>query len=163
MLISENMVAKLNEQVNNEQYSAQLYLAMAAAFENMGLKVFAQYYYKQANEHTEHAMKIHKYIIDAGGRAVFGAIAEPKNDFESVPEIVQAALEHEIKVTNQIKALAAAAEDEKDSLTRSFLSWFLDEQVEEVSSAQDVVDIVRLTPSGMMLAAESRIWRMLGN
>lgn len=161
MLISQNMVDRLNEQINNEQYSAHLYLAMAAAFEKMALRIFAKYYYKQAGEETEHAMKLFKFVVDVGGDVELKAIAEPRRQYDSVADIVQAALEHEVKVTDQIKALAAAAEDEKDQITRSFLTWYLDEQVEEVSSAQEMVDIVRLTPSQMMLALENRVYRML--
>jgi ferritin len=43
------MNKRINGQINKEQFSPHLYLAMAAAFEKMGLKVFAQYYYNQAN------------------------------------------------------------------------------------------------------------------
>lgn len=161
MLISEKMQSRLNEQINNEQYSAHLYLSMAAALEEMGLKVFAQFYYRQANEETQHAMKIFQYVVDAGARVELKAIAEPKKQFKDVAEVVNDALEHEIKVTNQIKEIAALAEEEKDYLTRSFINWFLDEQVEEVSSAQELVDIVRLTPSQMVLAMESRVARLL--
>lgn len=161
MLISEQMQARLNQQINNEQYSAHLYLSMAAALEAMSLKVFAQFYYRQANEETQHAMKIFKYVVDAGGTVELKGIADPKTRFENVAEIVQDALAHEIKVTNQIKEIAALAEQEKDYLTRSFIDWFLDEQVEEVSTAQDMVDIVRLTPSQMVFAMESRVARML--
>lgn len=162
MLISEKMQAKLNEQINNEQYSAHLYLSMATALDSMGLKIFAEFYYRQAKEETEHAMKILKYVVDAGGSVELKGIADPKTKFKDVAEIVQGGLDHEIKITNLIKEIAALAEEEKDYLTRSFISWFLDEQVEEVSTAQDLVDIVRLTPSGMVLAMESRVARMLG-
>ncbi len=161
MLISEQMQAKLNEQINNEQFAAHLYLSMAAALETMALKVFAQFYYRQSNEETEHAMRIYKYVLDAGGTVELKGIADPQTKFENLAEIVQGALDHEIKVTNQIRELTALADAEKDYLTRSFLNWFLDEQVEEVSSAQDMVDIVRLTPSQMVFAAESRVARLM--
>lgn len=161
MLISDKMNARLNEQINNEQYSAHIYLAMAAVFEKMGLKVFAQYYYKQAGEETEHAMKIFKYVVDTGAEVKLMAIGEPEAKWSDAEEIVRAALEHELKVTRQINEIVALAEEEKDYATRTFLNWFVDEQVEEVSSAQEMVDLVTMTPKTMILPLENRIYRML--
>lgn len=155
------MSARLNEQINNEQYAAHIYLAMAAAFEKMGLKVFAQYYYKQSNEETEHAMRIFKYVVDTGAEVKLKAIGEPDAKWSDAEEIVKAALEHELKVTAQINEIVALAEEEKDYTTRTFLNWFVDEQVEEVSSAQEMVDLVTMTPKTMILPLENRIYRML--
>jgi len=161
MLISDKMSARLNEQINNEQYAAHIYLAMAGAFEKMGLKVFAQYYYKQSAEETEHAMKIFKYVVDTGAEVKLKAIGEPEAKWSDAEEIVKAALEHELKVTGQINEIVALAEEEKDYATRTFLNWFVDEQVEEVSSAQEMVDLVTMTPKTMILPLENRIYRML--
>ena len=161
MLISEKMQNKLNQQINREQYSAQLYLAMATAFENMGLKVLAQFYYNHTNEESQHAMKLLKYVVDVGGRVELKAIEAPPTKYGSVTEIAQATLDHEIKVTEMINDLVALAEKENDYSTRSFLSWFVDEQVEEVSSAQELLDLAKMTPPQMLLALESRVSRMM--
>lgn len=161
MMISKKMEAALNEQINKEQYSAHLYLAMAAAFERMTLKVFAAYYYKQAEEETAHAMKIFEYVIDQGGTVILKAIGEPRTNYDSVQEIVDLALEHEIKVTNMINDLVALAEKENDFATRGFLEWFVKEQVEEVASAQEMSAVVKMTPTNMMLALESRVAKMM--
>ncbi len=99
MLISDKMQSKLNTQINREQYSAQLYLAMAVAFEDMGLKVLAQLYYNHTAEETQHAMKLLKYVVDVGGTVELKAIEAPPKKFGTVTEIAQATLEHEIKVT----------------------------------------------------------------
>ena len=161
MLISEKMQTRLNEQINQEQYSAQLYLAMAAAFERMGLKVFAQLYYNHTNEETAHAMKVLKYVVDVGGKVELKAVDAPRTKYDSVTDIVQATVDHELKVTEAINDLVAVAEKEKDYAARSFLSWFVDEQVEEVASAQELVQLVKMTPPQMILALESRIAKMI--
>ena len=161
MLISENMQTNINEHVNKEQYSAHLYLAMAAAFERMGLKVFAQYYYKQVDEETMHAMKMFKYLVDVGATVELKGIDAPPTKYDSVKAIVDATLEHEIKVTRMINDLVALAEKEKDYTTRSFLQWYVDEQVEEVSSSQELVDLVKITPPHGVLELENRIEKIL--
>lgn len=161
MQISQKMNDELNQQFTNEQYSSNLYLAMAGAFERMGLRVFAQYYLKQAEEETAHAMKFLKYIADAGGSIAIAAVPEPKLPKEDVAALVTVARDHEIKVTGMINDLVALADKEKDYATRSFLGWFIDEQVEEVSSAEELVTLARLAGT-QVLYMEGRVARMLG-
>lgn len=161
MQISHKMNEKLNDQITNEQYSSNLYIAMAAAFERLGLRVFAQYYLKQAEEETQHAMKFFKYVVDSGASVAINAIPEPKLPKDDVAALVSAARDHEVKVTGMINDLVAMAENEKDYATRSFLSWFIDEQVEEVSSAEELVALVKMAGQ-QVLYLESRVARMMG-
>ncbi|MGQ9455982.1 MAG: ferritin [Armatimonadota bacterium] len=144
MLISKKMNEKLNDQINFEQYSAHTYLGMAVAFESMGLKGFAEHFYRHADEEREHAMKMIKYVLDAGGTVTMKSIEEPKGKWDSAENIVKQTLDHELEVTKRINELVTLAEQEKDYATRSFLQWYVDEQVEEVSSAEYLLSVVRM-------------------
>ncbi|MFQ3549143.1 MAG: ferritin [Armatimonadota bacterium] len=161
MMISQKMNDALNDQINAEQYSSHLYLAMAAAFEKMNLKVFAQRFYMQAEEETTHAMKFFKYIVDQGGDVCLKQINAPEGKFDSVKDIITEARDHEIKVTKMINSLAELAEKEKDYATRSFLQWFIDEQVEEVASMEELLALVEMAGPKQMLYLESRLYRMM--
>lgn len=154
-LISEKMNAKLNEQVINELFAAHNYLAMAAAFESKGLAILSKRFIQQSDEEHEHAMKFFHYIQDTGGDVTIKALAEPKADYAAPVDIIKAALESELTVTGQINALVGLAEEEKDYATRSFLQWFLDEQVEEVSSMRDLVQLATIARD--MLQVEARV------
>ena len=55
-----------------------------------------------------------------------------------------------------INDLVTLADSEKDYATRSFLNWFVDEQVEEVSSMTDLLNLVELA-DGNMLQVEARV------
>jgi len=160
MLMSETMNAALNDQVNYEQYSSHIYLAMAAAFEKMSLKVFAQYYYRQADEERMHAMKMFKYIVDAGGTVKLKTIEGYDDNWETVEQIVQVARDHEIKVTRRINDLVALAEEERDYAARSFLLWFVDEQVQEVSAADELLSLVKMAGPAGLLYLEDRVAAM---
>lgn len=144
MAISKAMNAKLNEQIASEFYSSQVYLAMACMFEGLGLKMLAKLYRKQTEEERTHALKILDYIFTVEGQVKLQAIPEPPAKYKSVLAAIEAALAHERKVTEQIHALAAFAEKEKDYATGSFLQWFIDEQVEEVDSQVQLVQIARM-------------------
>ena len=104
----------------------------------------------------EHAMKFVKYVQEVGGTVVLGAVSEPKRDFTNAEAIVGAALEGEKKITGMINELVALADRENDYATRSFLNWFVDEQVEEVASMTDLLDLVKLAGDNS-LQVEARV------
>jgi len=140
-MISPAMNDKLNAQVTNEFGASHMYLQMACACEERTYKAMSAFFYRQSQEEREHAMKIAKYILEVGGQVTLGAIPQPSGDFATPLAIFQAALAAEQTVTRQIHDLVALAEQEKDYASRSFLQWFVDEQVEEVSTMSELVDI----------------------
>ncbi len=161
MMISEKMNQALNRQATNEFGASHTYLAMACRFSEMGLKVFSKRFFGQANEERDHALKILKYVEDVGGAVTLDGVAKPRSDYGSVAAIVQAALEAEKTVTTQINDLVALADSEKDYATRSFLQWFVDEQVEEVSSMQELLQLVNMVGDKNIFYAESRLAQMM--
>lgn len=139
-MISKNVESALNDQINNELSSYYSYLAMTAYLETTPFSGFAGWMRSQAEEEKAHAMKIFDYLNDRGGKVVLKAIDQPKTDYSSPLEIFKTSLNQEMQVTSQINELYETAREEKDFTTQAFLDWFLDEQVEEEKSAQDMVD-----------------------
>ncbi len=160
MALSEAMNSKLNEQITNEFYASQLYLAIACMFEERGLKMLAQLYRKQTEEERSHALKILDFIPTVEGRVRLQAIPEPPAKFPSVLAAIEAALEHERKVTGQIHDLMTLAEKEKDYATRVLLRWFVQEQVEEVDSQLHLVQIAKMAGENV-LQLEAYVAQML--
>ena len=161
MMISKSMNTALNHQIANEMAASHKYLAMAFCFEDMGLKIFAQRFMEQANEERGHALKIARYIQDVGGRVTFEGLDKPKGDYKSVKDIVQAAVDSELTVTKQINELMAQSEKEHDYATRSFLKWFVDEQVEEVSTMTELLQLVTRAGESNLLQVEARLAGMM--
>lgn len=156
MLISKTMNAKLNEQITSEFSAAHAYLGMVCALEDMGLKILAKRFLAQYEEELAHAMKILHYVQEVGGRVELKGVPQPNCEFGNLESIVQAALESEQQVTRMVNDLVALADKEKDYATRSFLNWFVDEQVEELSSMADLLNLVRLAGNNV-LQVESRV------
>ncbi len=144
MALSKAMNARLNEQITNEFYSAQVYLAIACMFDDLGLKNLAKVYRKQTEEERSHALKILDYIISAEGKVKLQPIAEPPAKYASVLAAIETALAHERKVTAQINELVTLANKEKDYATGSFLKWFVDEQVEEVETQLHLTQVAKM-------------------
>ncbi len=161
MMISAKMNKALNQQVTNELDASFSYLAMSFAFEDMGLKIFGQRYKAQADEERGHAMKITGYIQDVGGKVCLDAVAKPRADYDSAQAMVEAALASEETVTKQVNELVALAEAEKDYATQSFLQWFVDEQVEEVSSMSELLQMVKMAGEANLFLVEGRLAKMM--
>lgn len=154
MLISDKLNHALNEQIGHELFNSSLYLAIGSYFEGECLFGLAKIYLSQAQEERDHAEKIRKFILDAGGKVVIPAVAEPRNTFNSAEEAALLALESEKKTTRQIYDLVDLAEAEKNHIARNFLQWFVQEQLEEVSSAEGRLSVIRRAgPTVLMVEA----------
>jgi ferritin len=143
-MLSKNLNEALNNQMNSEFYSEYEYISMAAYFHSVDLDGMANYFHVQAKEEHFHAMKIYTFILNKGGKVVLKAIKAPAVDFKSAIEVFENALEHEKSVTKSINDLMDVAIKENDHAVNSFLKWYVDEQVEEESSATKALGKVKL-------------------
>ena len=156
MMISKSMNAKLNAQVTAEFSAAHTYLSMSCAFDGMGLRILAKRFRSQYTEELEHGIKIVDYVQEVGGAVTLEAVPQPVAEYADAEALVSAALNSEQHITRLINDLVALADKEKDYATRSFLTWFVDEQVEEIASMSALLDLVRLA-DGNMLQVENRV------
>ena len=134
----------LNEQINAELYSAYLYMSFADYYEEEGLDGYANWYMIQAAEERDHALIFRNYLHENGQHVSLGAIAQPDKTFTSYLEPLEAGLEHEKLVTSLIIAIYAAADEVKDYRTMRFLDWFIEEQLEEEATADDMITKMKL-------------------
>ena len=123
----------------------------------MALDQTAKMFYKQAAEENEHAMKFFKYVIDAGGEVHIPPVDAPKSTFVSAEEAVSLALKWELDVTGYVTGLMEIAVNEKDYIARQFLDWFENEQLEEVSSMDKLLRVVKAVGERNMYMLEAYI------
>ena len=134
----------LNQQINKEFYSAYLYLDFSNYFEDAGLDGFANWYKVQAQEERDHAMLFYQYLQNENQKVTLEAIAKPDKVFTCHMDVLKAGLEHEEYVTSLINDIYAAAYEVKDFRTMQFLDWFVKEQVEEETNANDMITKMEL-------------------
>ncbi|MBS3782302.1 MAG: ferritin [Candidatus Thermoplasmatota archaeon] len=139
-MIDDEIEEAINDQINAELYSAYIYLSMAADLGERGLDGFETWMHSQFIEETNHAMRLYQYLESRGGRVKLEEIEKPKIEWDSPLEIFKDAYEHEQYVTGRINDLADLAEEKNDRATLQMLQWFIDEQVEEEESAEEIVD-----------------------
>lgn len=144
----------LSAQVGNEFSASQQYIAVAAWYEQQTLPELAGFFYQQAVEERNHAMMLLKFQMDTDRVVAVPGVAEPRSEFADAAEPVRVALAQERLVTEQISALANAARGENDFQAEQFMQWFLKEQVEEVSSMNDLVKIIDHAGSNILLVED---------
>lgn len=137
--MNEKIESMLVDQMNFEMYSAYVYMAMAAYLDSVDMTGFSHWMKIQTQEEMYHSIKMYNYIVERGGRPIWAEIKQPASEYNSVKAVFEEALSHEKIVTSRINKIMDAAIAESDHATRSFLNWYVDEQVEEESNADELV------------------------
>ena len=159
MRISEKLGEMMNEQFGNEMGASMQYMQIAAYFDGRSLPKFAEFFYAQATEEQEHAMKFLHYLLDIGAEVFIPAIEAPVYEIADTAASFQMSLDWENEVTAQIYALMDTAMEEKDYAAQNFLQWFVTEQVEEVASMETLLDVVKRVGEKNLFMIESYLVR----
>lgn len=143
-MLSKEIQDALNDQIRNEYFSSYTYLSMAAYCESINMQGFASWMRLQSQEELGHAMRLFDYILNRDARVELQSIGKPQNKFKSLKEMFQIVLDHEREVTAMINNLYEQAISENDHATTVELQWFIQEQVEEEKTAQEILDKLKL-------------------
>ena len=143
-MIKQELVDAINAQIAQELTASYSYLGMSIYFDELSLDGFASWMQNQHAEEQVHAMKLLNYLQDRGGRVQLASIPSPQVEFNSILEVFEVSLQMEIANTDSINSLYDLALKQNDHATKSHLQWFLDEQVEEEKSMEDIIANLKL-------------------
>lgn len=143
-MLAINMVEKLNEQINLEFYSANLYLQMSAWCEDRGFEGAALMLRGHAAEEMMHMNRLFTYVSETGALPILGEIAAPPYKFNSLKEVFSETYEHECLITKKINELTHLAFSTHDYSTFNFLQWYVAEQHEEERLFKGILDKIEL-------------------
>ena len=138
-MLDKKVVELLNQQVNKEFYSAYLYMDFSNYYYDQGLDGFGNWYKVQAQEERDHALLMIQYLQNNGERVVLEAIDKPAVELTSAKVVLAEGLKHEQYVTSLIHNIYDAAYTVKDFRTMQFLDWFVKEQGEEETNADNLI------------------------
>lgn len=143
-MISPKIEKALNEQVQLEAESSQIYLAMASWAEVEGLDGIAAFLYHHSDEERMHMLKLVKFLNERGGHGVIPLLKAPPQKYKGIRELFKGILDHEIHVSTEINKLVDSCLKEKDYTTHNFLQWYVSEQIEEEALARKIMDKLKL-------------------
>lgn len=138
-MLNTKVVELLNQQINKEFYSAYLYLDFSNYYYDNGLDGFGNWYRVQAQEERDHAMIFIQYLQNNGEKVILDAVEKPSITLDNAKNILSEGLKHEQYVTSLIHNIYDAAYSVKDFRTMQFLDWFVKEQGEEETNADNLV------------------------
>jgi len=143
-MLNKKIEELINLQIEREGYSSQLYLAMASWAEVQGYEGITQWLYAQADEERLHKLKMISYVNERGGVAVIPEIKKPPMTYENVLSVFKQVLEHEEFITASINEIVKVCTEEKDFTTLNWLQWFVNEQIQEEKSAQQIIGKLKM-------------------
>jgi ferritin len=139
MKISKNMQSALNNQIALEANASNTYLAMASWCEVTGYEGGSNFFYAQSDEERTHMLKIVHYLNNLGVAATIPATKIPPSNYKSLESILKTALNNEQLVTAAIHKMVEIAQKDKDHSTYAFLEWFVNEQVQEETKFETLI------------------------
>jgi ferritin len=142
--LNKTVEEKLNKQIELEANSSHLYLAMASWAECQGYSGTANFMYRHSNEERQHMLKLVKFVNERGGKAVIPNLTAGDISFNSITEVFENLLTHEVEVTNSINEVVYVCLDQKDYTTHAFMQWYVTEQLEEEALARNILDKLKL-------------------
>lgn len=161
-MLTEKIEKILNEQIEKEGYSSNLYLSMASWAETEGFAGISQWFYMQAEEELMHMMKFVHFINERGGHAIIPAFDAPPVKFDGIKKVFDQVLDHERFISGSINDIAALATKENDFATQNWIQWFITEQVEEESGVQGIIDKLNLLGNDNMYMFDRDIMTLRG-
>jgi len=143
-MLAPAMVDRLNEQINLEFFSSNLYLQMSAWCEDKGFEGAARFLHKHAQEEMQHMQRLFTYVSETGAMPILGSIDAPRHEFASLGEVFRETYQHERLITEKINSLAHVAFTTQDYSTFNFLQWYVAEQHEEEKLFKGILDKIEL-------------------
>jgi ferritin len=139
-------------QISMEVYSQLLYWRLSGAMDIVGLTGASKFFKVRYNEERTHGEKFFEYLLDKQINFNLAGIEPIMVNPRSLKEAFEAALSHELVVTQCLISLHD--HPKADITSRIFLQWFLQEQIEEEASLKNILDRINLAsdnPSALLL------------
>jgi len=162
-MADQSFTDALNEQISNEFAASQQYVGAAVYYDAETLPRLAAFFYRQAVEERNHAMIMVQYLLDRDEQVRIPDIKSQQTTYDDVAGPVKMALEQEKRVSDEINALFALARDSGDFPAEQFLTWFVKEQVEEVSSMTDLLNVVERSKDNPLLIEDFLAREQIGD
>ncbi len=140
MKLSEKLQTALNKQVNLELHAAYTYKGMEQYFREEGYPQFAHFFHEHIKEELKHSDDFKNFIESVDGHVVFMPVEGVSTEFASPKAAVEAAMEHEKKISASIISILEIAIEEKHYAAENFLRTYVDEQVEEEELFRSLLD-----------------------
>lgn len=149
-MMTPEVTAALQKQLNHERQNAQKYFYVASIFANMALDGFAKFFTKQGQGELEHADWISEFLISKRIQPIYAPLEGVSVPMDVV-ELAKFALVTELQTTQALSDIYALCEEDGNYQACALMDKMLLEQIEEENVATDFVDQVNRTKDWTLL------------
>ena len=160
--IDPEVLKLLQDQIRIEAENAVTYSQLRILCIIHGYEGAACLFAKQSKEEICHSNKFIKYIEQRGGCPIDPDVSAVHITWVSLLNCMELAMSGEINTTEKIVSIAKLAEAKGDLITREFLSWFLNEQIEEECEFDCLIEEINNLETGeerLQEFSDSLRWR----
>lgn len=143
-MLSEKIENALNKQIHEELHAAYTYLGMSAYLETANLPGMSRWLRHQAQEETDHAMRLWKHNLQSQGRVHLTTLEAPCGEWDSPRAVFDDVLTHEEQESDWIHTLVDLAVAEHDYATGNVLQGLVREQVKQMADARRIVGMLEM-------------------
>ena len=150
-LLSKKIVDILNYRIQQEDFSSRIYEQLALWLNDKGYLNTYSLYKRYANEESNHADWAKSFLLDYGITPCLLKLESPEMEINSLQDVFDVTLEHELEVTRQCEELASIALKENNFVLYTLALKYCAEQQEEIGKAITNLDILKLSSDMLVI------------
>lgn len=150
-LLSKKIVDTLNYRIQQEDFSSRIYEQLSLWLDDKGYLNTASLYKRYASEESNHADWAKSFLLDYGITPCLLKLESPEMEINSLQDVFDVTLEHELEVTRQCEELASIALKENNFVLYTLALKYCAEQQEEIGKSLELLSLFELTKDTLML------------
>ena len=150
-LLSKKIVDTLNYRIQQEDFSSRIYEQLALWLNDKGYLNTSSLYKRYASEESNHADWAKSFLLDYGITPCLLKLESPEMEINSLQDVFDVTLEHELEVTRQCEELASIALKENNFVLYTLALKYCAEQQEEIGKSLELLSLFELTKDTLML------------
>jgi ferritin len=144
-LLNNKTVDALNYRIQQEEHSSRIYEQFSLWFDNKGLLNCSKLFKNYAAEEMVHATFAKEFLLDYGITPCLQPLPSPEMELDTVLDVFEAALEHELLIAKQCNELASMALKENNHILYQLGLKYCAEQQEEIGKTVTLLDILKMS------------------
>ncbi len=152
--MDSSIVQMLYEHLTLERNSSAQYFAISIWFAERDLTGFSNFFKNESLDEQTHAHKFANYLIARGQTIVLHDLPAPKQQWDSIEDVIADSFQMEADVTTSIHQIYTAAERSNDTRTNVFLDPIVESQINSEDTFANLLSRVKFSdnqPSALLI------------
>ena len=148
------LVEMLYQHLTLERKASAQYFAISIWFDERDLTGFSNFFKKESFDEHEHATNFANYLVARGQTVVLQDISAPKQNWDSIEDVIAESFQMEADVTTSIHQIYSVAERTSDTRTNVFLDPIIESQTQSEDNFAHILSRVKFAnnqPSAILI------------